>query len=174
MANSVRQSFFDIRREVQGAAPIVLLQIGEEQSCVAFGSQMEPEQVLILEIGASRTSREFFKHNPPTPLELETAIMTVEDEVIRVHLLTLARLPLYSADQSILDMSKLIGYSARSVKQLALAEVEDIFNQLAARSEGRTASQASFPDDPRLAAALLILREFMHHLLFETIQLKAR
>jgi hypothetical protein len=55
---------------------------------------------------------------------------------------------------------------------LSIEQVERLFNQLAARSEGRPASQVDVPDDPGFAAALLILREFMHHLHFECIHFR--
>jgi hypothetical protein len=52
---------------------------------------------------------------------------------------------------------------------MSLEQVEQLFNQLAARSQGRPASQTDIPDDLRFSAALLILREFMHHLQFQRI-----
>lgn len=47
--------------------------------------------------------------------------------------------------------------------------MERLFDQLAARVQGRPASQTDIPDDPAFYASLLILREFLHHLQFPAI-----
>ena len=55
---------------------------------------------------------------------------------------------------------------------LAIDEVETLFNRLVAVSEGRPASQEALPTDARFFAAMLILREFMHHLHFARVTLQ--
>ena len=49
--------------------------------------------------------------------------------------------------------------------------VERLFDLLAALVQGRPSSSAGIPTDNGLAATLLILREFMHHLQFATIRI---
>lgn len=55
---------------------------------------------------------------------------------------------------------------------LTLDEVEALFNRLVAVSQGRPGSQESLPTDVRFLAAMLILREFMHHLNFAQVTLE--
>ena len=148
---------------------LVLLQIGETQTVVVAGSGTDAAQVLELAAGSSRTASDFFKHHPPSPLELENAIMVVEDEVTRARGLVRSSAALYSMDDAVLEMARLAGCPDGLRLALSLAQVELLFDQLAARSEGRLASQVAIPDDPRFAASLLILREFMHHLNFEKV-----
>ena len=76
--------------------------------------------------------------------QAENAIMVVEDEVTCALGLVRSSAALYSMG-------------------------EMVFDQLAARSEGRLASQVALPDAPRFAASLLILRESMHHLNFDKV-----
>ena len=56
---------------------------------------------------------------------------------------------------------------------LTLEEIETLFNRLVAVSEGRPASQEVLPTDGRFVAAMLMLREFMHHLSFAKVTLQA-
>jgi hypothetical protein len=52
---------------------------------------------------------------------------------------------------------------------VALADVEQLFQQLAAVAEGRPVASSGLPAGRTFAATLLILREFMHHLGFDSI-----
>lgn len=153
-------------------APIMRLHIGENWTAVESGAETESGQALLLKIGASRTSSDFFKHNPPAPLEIENAIMVVEDEVMRAREAARGGTRLYSTDELVDDMARIAGCTDALMNTLTLEQVEELFNQLAARSEGRPASQVAIPDEPRFAASLLILREFMHHLHFDSIQVQ--
>ena len=172
MRDAIRLSYATLRRREQPATPIVVLHIGEDQTCVAAGIGVEPEQVLMLEMGSSRMSTAFFKHNPPSPLEIENAIRVVEDEVTRARAVAGGRASLYSTDEMVSEMARMAGCRDGSVITLSLEQVEKLFDQLAARSEGRPSSQVDLPDDPKFAATLLILREFMHHLKFDIVKLR--
>ena len=171
MRDTMLQRYASVRKHTAPAMPIVLLHIGEDQTGVASGMGVEPDLLLVLDMGASRTSTQFFKRYPPSPLEIETAIMAVEDEVTRARAVALHHAPLYSADERVRQMTRIVGGADGLVPTLRIEQVENLFDQLAARSEGRLPSQVQIPDDPRFAATLVILREFMHHLHFDTVQL---
>ena len=55
---------------------------------------------------------------------------------------------------------------------LHIGNMESVFNRLAAIITGRPASMDTLPKDSAFAASLLIVREFMHHLGFTSIQQK--
>lgn len=171
LRDALRRRYAEIRSLEQAATRVVLLHIGEEGTHVAAGLGIEPEQVLTLAIGSSRTASGFFRHNPPAPIELENAIMVVEDEVTRARELAVGRAALYSTDEVIHDIARIAGCPDQAVRVLTIAQVEALFDQFAARSEGRPSSQVELPDDPKFSATLLILREFMHHLRFDAIKL---
>lgn len=174
MHDAIHQSYATIRRQEPPATPMVLLHIGEDRTCVAAGTGVEPEQILILEIGSTRTSNDFFRHNPPSPLEIENAIRVVEDEVTRAREITVGRASLYSTDELVYEIAKMADCSEELAVTLTIEQVEKLFDQLAARSEGRPSSQVDIPDDPKFAATLLILREFMHHLQFDDIKFRRK
>lgn len=172
MHDAIHQRYAAIRRSEPRAMPLVVLHIGQDQTSVATGTGVDPEQILMLEMGSNRTSSEFFKHNPPSPLEIEIAIMVVEDEVTRARAVAGERASLYSTDELLHDMARMAGCPDELGVTLRLEQVEKLFDQLAARSEGRPSSQVDLPDDPEFSATLLILREFMHHLKFDEIRLR--
>lgn len=174
MHDALRLSYASLRRHAPPANPIVLLHIGEDQTWVEVGTGIEPEQVLVLEIGFHRSSTVFFKHSPPSPLEIEDAILLVEDEVTRARAVAGERASLYSTDERVHDMARMARCRDESVLTLPIEQVEKLFDQLAARAEGRPSSQVDIPDDPKFAASLLILREFMHHLHFDNIKFRRK
>lgn len=174
MHEAIRLDYATIRRSEQAATPMVLLHIGQDQTWVAAGTGIEPDQVLMLEIGSSRTSIDFFKHNPPSPLEIENAIMLVEDEVTRAREMAVGRASLYSTDELVYDIARMAGCLDELAITLTIEQVEALFDQLAARAGGRPSSQVEIPDDPKFAASLLILREFMHHLHFDNIKFRQK
>jgi len=61
-------------------------------------------------------------------------------------------------------------HAADSATQtLSTDAVESLFNRLVSLSEGRPVSQDALPSDVRFCAALLLLRECMHHLHFHQV-----
>jgi exopolyphosphatase/pppGpp-phosphohydrolase len=171
MENDIQVQYKSARLGVSRGMPISLLQIGDEQTTVAFGTDEEPEDVLVLSIGSNRTAVDFFKHSPPTPCEMETAIMAVEDEVIRAGKLLTGRPTLITRDVSIRALALIAGVSDQPEMILSLEAVERTFDLLASLVLGRPASSAGIPTNPAFAATLLILREFMHHLQFDSIRI---
>ncbi|MES2878715.1 MAG: hypothetical protein V4713_09855 [Pseudomonadota bacterium] len=156
--------------------PLTLLQIGEAQTAVAVGDGSQAPTVLLLAIGSTKTATDFFHHAPPTPREMETAIMVVEDEVTRVRAITAGHSRLYTHDAAIRELALLAGVpdgTDGTELTLSLDAVERLFDLLAALSLGRPASSAGIPATPTFAATLLILREFMHHLQWASISYRA-
>lgn len=124
-----------------------------------------------LPLGVDSLVRDSLRHAPPQPIELENAIELTEEVVMRL------------ADQFTDNEVVLQGMAAsliagtldavgRAQTVLTLDEVETLFNRLVAVSEGRPASQEALPTNARFFAAMLILREFMHHLRFTSVILE--
>jgi len=109
----------------------VLLSLGDTQSQVQVTGEDGASQVFALALGLDAVTPGPFRRDPPTPLELEQAIMVVEDVLMPLA----ARIP----PHPVLHLQS----------PVPLAEV------LGGRE---------LPRERRVAAALLILREWMHHL----------
>lgn len=168
----IHAQYAAIRADLAAGESAALLHIGAEQTVILSGNGIEPVTQLILAIGAEKTAKDYFRHEPPTPGEIENAIMQVEDEVIRARPVIPRDAILFSADAGIFEIAQLAGLPDQMEAVLSLDAMERVFDRLAALSQGQPASQAGIPTGKVFAARLLILREFMHHLQFESITLK--
>jgi exopolyphosphatase/pppGpp-phosphohydrolase len=167
--NQVRLGYAALRRGVADGSPITVLHIGAQQTAVAAGSGSEPQALLLLAIGTARTAADYFGHQPPSPLEMENAIMAVEDEVTRARALAAGSPALLTADEEIREIALIAGVPDGPTLVLRRDAVEQTFGRLADITLGRPAVRDGLPTDAPFAATLLILREFMQHLQFESI-----
>jgi len=161
--------FAAARAQLPEASTLVLLHIGAKQTEVAVAQAAEPAVSIGLAIGAESTARDHFRHTPPSPLELENAIVTVEDEVTRARRLIPHGATLVTTDAALREIALLSGVAAGERMALSLDAMERCFERLAQLSLGRPATSDTLPASTPFAATLLILREFMHHLQFEAI-----
>ena len=123
-------------------------------------------------LGVDALVRQSLRHEPPRPIELEQAIELTEEAVmpLAAQFAGGPGLILQGLGASLIAR----GLAASGTKQtvLTLDQVEALFNRLVSVSQGRPASQESLPTNARFFAALLMLREFMHHLHFEQVTLQ--
>ena len=154
-----------------GVLPAVL-HIGALETRIAFGNSAAPARVASLRMGAFSLATRFFKHNPPTPFEIESAIAAIEDEIMATPKFLERHDALETTDAAVKELQDFLPMSERHSGSMTRDQVEHLFNQLAARVQGRLPSQVSLPDDIHCSATLLILRELMHHLDFDHIQLR--
>jgi len=154
------------------SAIAIRLHIDQEQTVITLMGADAAERILVLSLGAQRIAQDYFHHTPPTPDEIETAIMVVEDEISRIRHDIPAGSQLFSDDPQLLNIALLAGVAPGESAELSLAATERMFDRLARVINGRPAHVEGLPDEGSFAATLLILREFMHHLAFEKIVVK--
>jgi hypothetical protein len=136
---------------------MLLLHVGEERTTIADAT---------LALGWHSLARDHFRHDPPSPLELENAIAAVEDEVARAHQGIARGAVLVTDDSTIRRIAVAAGVERNAEITLARGAVEQAFERLASRAPG-------LPAGGEFAATLLILRELMHHLDFPSILIRA-
>lgn len=142
------------------------LHIGEQQTAVITISGNEPPEAVILEIGSEKTAAEYFRHHPPTPREIENAIIAVEDEIARVRSATPATL--FTTDDAIRKIAQIARLPDQPELILSRNAVEQAFEHLIAVTHGRPVINES----PGYFSTVLILREFMHHKQFSSITIR--
>jgi exopolyphosphatase/pppGpp-phosphohydrolase len=166
----LQQSYAAARQHLAVDSCIVVLHIGAEQSGIAVGLGSLADLVKMLPMGSERTAREYFKTTPPTPLAMEHAIQVVEDVVMPLRAVIPREAHLFSTDAMLREIALLAGAEQTEPMRLTLEAMERIFNRLGAVVEGSPAAHQGVPESNGFAAALLILREFMHHLQFAQIE----
>jgi len=175
LPDNIQQQAFDhylaVRQNITENVPVTVLHIDDQYCFMVQGMDTDkPDNLWVFDIGADKTASGYFYHNPPTPGEVENAIMVVEDEVMPLHKLLIPNSQLYTQDMTVREIALLSAYkdSDQGIV-LARADMEFVFNRLAAIITGRPASQDVLPSDNSFASTLLILREVMHHLGFMQI-----
>ena len=114
-----------------------------------------------LRLGWRTISHDYFRNDPPSPLDIENAIAAIEDEIDRTHK-SVARGPaIVTTEDTIRDIALAAGVPAGPEVVLPIEAVE--------RTYARMAGRAGLPGDPRFAATVLLLRELMHHLAFDRV-----
>ena len=140
----------------------LLLEIGESRSQLWLGHADVPLASWTLAFGTRAIQPGPFHHAPPTPLELERAIMVVEDELMRIAPMIPPGLPLTLRSKP--SLAEVLGNNLMS-RDL----VEQAFGQLTAMAEGDNLATRQLPREGELAAVLLIVREWLHHLASELV-----
>lgn len=166
-AEGVRRACAQLSDKLALTATMTFLHIGAAQTMVVSSPSAE---ALPLALGYEKTAAAFFRHLPPTPDEMEMAIMTVEDEVTRIrHQVDIQR-PLYLCDPMLVPLADATGVSAGEQGwHIEQEDIERLFKRFEQVMLGRPASWEAIPLDNAFTARLLILREFMHHLGFLSV-----
>lgn len=148
---------------------ICVLQIDAEQTVFYQGGVGEDPKPQRLPIGNRQLGRGPLRHTPPSPLELEQAIAEVEDRIMPLARQSLANSRLLLLAPALAPLAAV----SQSPAPLHREQIERYFQQLAAQAEGDPRATSLFAPTPEFAAALLIVREWMHHLGFEQIEFAA-
>lgn len=166
---AIRAQYQEIAIRFGHGSPFTVLHIGKDESAVAVGTGAQPPAIVTLAVGSSKTAREHFKHVSPTALELENAIVTVEDEITRARTMLEERSALFTRDAAVREIGRIGGLPDNMEINLTLDSVEQTFERLVAVAQGRPPALEGLPNGLEFAATLLILREFMHHMQFSAI-----
>lgn len=119
-----------------------------------------------LPLGLQSLSQRSFQQRMPTPAQLETGIMEVEDAVMPLARLLPAHTLLATQDPLLhrLALQAVGGHALGQVPAITREAIEALFERLVAQSSRHYSHQdLDLPPDPRAAAALLVLREILHH-----------
>lgn len=103
------------------------------------------------------------------PFRMEMAIAEIEDELAGVPRAWHGA-ELQGADQDLRDIARAAGLGEADT-HLHRDAVERVFARQSAVALGRPATAQGLPEAPRFLAALLLVRELMHHLDIEAIAL---
>jgi len=149
-------------------SPITLLHLGEQQTqLICPGADTAPVMITV-PIGTTTLHTRYFLPRP-TPAGLETAIMVVEDALAPIHSQLLVAGLLYCADPCLLQISQAAGLPATSaaIQPLTGDAVEQLFQRYCQFVEGGAPLRLDWSETG--PAALLVLHEWLHHLVFRDV-----
>ena len=141
------------------------LRLGAERTMLSTPDSAQ----VVINVGTERLANDVFLHEPPTAVELERGITVIEDALMDTGLMHHSRGELATSDT---HLRSLVGPMAGSTP-IPLAEVEALFQRMAAVSHGSLARSSDPAFTREASAALLILREIMHHLGYSAVQVDA-
>ncbi len=151
------------------------LQIGTETSTVLCSQDGHVVLQQELQLGTASLARQWMRHTPPTPLDIEHAIEVTEDVLmpLAAKLARTEQLQLSGSGAALILEG--VGAAPDVALHWSLDEVEDLFNRIAMVSQGRPIGHEALPTAPEFYAAMVIVRECLHHLRFSevVVQVKA-
>jgi hypothetical protein len=136
-------------------APRVTLHLGAVEGWLALSDDERHD----LPLGLHTLARHRFQGRMPDALALEQGIEEVEDAIMPAAPWLPRPVRLQTHDALLHDIASVAG--ARNV--LTREAVEQLFERLARQAERAGAPDALLAQDPVWAAALLVLRECLHH-----------
>jgi hypothetical protein len=143
------------------------LAIGERETRIVAGPAQGPAAEWVLPIGTLALGGGPFRHEPPSPLEIEHAIEQVEEAVMPLLKQLPRDTPWETRDAASRQLLRLVHGGGDG--RLSIDDVERVFNQLVAVSQGRPVGSSGLPPQAAFTAHVLILREAMHHLGFSSL-----
>ncbi len=118
-----------------------------------------------LALGPAHLAKRFFNHELPTEGEVEEAINYIEDELMRHLDLVRAGERFRTTEALFVEILGLGTFSRQ--------EVEELFTRYALRSMGRSAVYDDLTIEAKAYAALLVLRELLHHYDFHEVRVES-
>ena len=150
--------------------PIAVLHLGEDALAAAWAMQGQAVHVSSVSLGLQTLADRYLSAECVSPLKVEQAIAEIEDTVMPWHKQLNDTVQLFTEDTVVAELAHWAGMPSDARSWLFTTEmVEALFNRWVARIQGRPFSQDPLPVAGKLAAALLVLREWLHHLRFEHI-----
>lgn len=145
-----------------------LIEITADNIIFHFFREGREERSLALNLSPATIAAGFFRHSIPGEAEVEYAINFIEDELMKDRALVNSGEKLYVADRSLAEALRVPAGGSATLTREA---VEEAFTQYALLSMGRSPAYDDISMDREKYAAVLIVREILHHLDFGAITL---
>lgn len=167
--NSNHISFF---QKFFGDGPVTLLHKKNERFILEVLYDSENKSQSANTAGNFQSILTNLKHEPAEAIEIEAAIADIEDQLIPVIKDLPARRCLVTSEQIFWEIAKVAGLESEDRIKLKIDTVEAIFNRLVDVAYGTPASRLDVPENREFTAAVLFLRELMHHAGYKIIYIK--
>ncbi|MGE0079352.1 MAG: hypothetical protein AB7S48_15940 [Bacteroidales bacterium] len=140
-----------------------------EDDLLIFKMQQDNKviQEVALNAGYRFIANKFFEHEIPTESETDYAINYIEDELMSNKTLQQNNKELYTSDSTIIGVLR---KNSITTTINSRQSIEDLFSRYARVIVGAPASELPAAITRNDFAAILVLREILHHLNFEVLK----
>ncbi len=159
-----------------------VIDIGGGSTEITVGNEREIFSSVSLDVGSVRITERFFKHDPPTPLELENAIAFTEDEIAQAARFDFKGSTLVGVAGTATSLAVLAqglkSFSIRAVTNYSVGKetVSHLFRTLQVMSSREILALSSVMEGRSdvITAGAMIAREIMEHFGFERMIVSER
>lgn len=167
---------------LRGITRATVVDIGGGSTEITVGDAETVSDRISLDIGSVRVTERFFRHDPPTPSEMEAAIDLVENQIARAGRFPFAGSTLIGVAGTATTLAALAQglreFDVAGVTNYPLSQetVENLFRMLRDMTSGRILELSPVLEGRAdlITAGTLILREIMDHLGFDTMLVSER
>ncbi len=175
-------TFVGARSGLTGIGRTTVIDIGGGSTEITLGGAQEVEARISLDIGSVRLTERCFRHDPPAPAELETAIEIVENEIDRAARFPFAGSTLVGVAGTATTLAILVqglrSFDVRAVTNFHLSReaTEDLFRRLRSMPSASIRALSSVMEGRHdvIVAGTLILREVLAHFKFDELIVSER
>lgn len=164
--NNEKKQFY---KKLLEDGPVTIIQMDDKQFILEIVESGETGAPTAIEAADIKTILDNLKHEPAEAIELECAIADIEGQLMPVIKDFPKRRCLVTSEEMFWNIAKAAGLNTDDNLHLDIATVEEIFNRLADVAYGTPASRLGVPENREFAAAVLFLRELMHHAGFKSV-----
>lgn len=179
------EAYWTYRGAISGIPEIrqaTVVDIGGGSTEITVGTARDIVYACSLNIGSVRLTERYFRHDPPTEGELETAIAQTEDQLAGIDASKLAHATLVGVAGTVTSLALLAqrktDFSLEAVTnyRLRIEKVRDLFRMLRAMSVKQIRQLSSVLEGRSdvILAGTLILREIMEHFNFPEVIVSER
>lgn len=169
---AMQTAYAAARGVVPVPAPIVIVAIHDDDIVMAIGHQAIVDSLSSHPLGLAHQAARWVHQGLISEAAIEQAIADIEEVVMPLRSALPPSAQLFSADADFLTLARFAGMPVDARTWfLSIDVLEQLFNRWIARTQGRPASQDGLPVTARFGVALLVLREWLHHLGFSGVTL---
>lgn len=159
-----------LRTHASAAEPLAVLHLGDDVLALAWETPGQAAQIVFTPPGLQTLVDRHLSAEHVSALTVEQAIAEVEDAVMPWHKQLPNTAQLLTADVVVVTLARWASMPSDTGSwQFTTEAVEALFNRWVARVQGRPYREDPLPASGPLVAALLVLRECLHHLGLESI-----
>jgi len=157
---------------MENPGPVISLNFGDNQIILNVVKDNDSDRFKTLGVGLMQDILSRLQHEPATAYELEVTIADIEDSLMPIISKLPERRYLATSEPAISQIAMIAGFGTDEPVDLTMETVELLYNCLVDMAYGTPSARLGVPETREFAAAVLFLRELMHHAGFDVVHIR--